>query len=136
MSQRPRVLPLDDETRRVLIRWLLIRPDAGNPWVFLSDRLHQRLRKKTVNSIWIKYFQPEYAETETHSAVTSKFGRHRFTTYWRVEQDLNRELVKYLRGDVPPGPGPDSRGAIDEYIHTYYEDVEEMYRERIFKLNL
>ena len=29
--ERPTVIPLDEETRRVLIDWLLIRPDNGDP---------------------------------------------------------------------------------------------------------
>ena len=35
------------------------------------------------------------------------------------------------------GVGPDDEpGAIDTYIHTYYEDIEPVYRENIFKLRL
>ena len=32
----PTIVPLDDETRRALIDWLLIRPDNGDPYVFLT----------------------------------------------------------------------------------------------------
>lgn len=135
-SRRPRVLPLDAEMRRVLLRWLLIRPDTGEPWVFLSKQLHTQLGNEGINNIWLEYFHPEYAETEDHREVTSHFGRHRFTTYWQVEQDVNRELVKYMRGDKSGGSVLDGRGAIDEYIHTYYEDVEELYRDRIFRFDV
>lgn len=135
-SRRPRVLPLDDETRRVLLRWLLIRPDTGEPWVFLSRQGHLQMENEAISGIWTDHFHPEYAETDAHRGLTSHFGRHRFTTYWQVEEEINRELVKYLRGDVTGGGVLDSRGAIDEYIHTYYEDVERLYRERIFKLHL
>lgn len=135
-SQRPRVLPLDDETRRVLLRYLLIRPDIEGPWLFLSESRHEQFTKQAVNQIWKRHFHPEYAETEQHRAVTSHFGRHRFTTYWRVEEDLNRELIKYMRGDTAGSARIDDRGAIDEYIHTYYEDIEPVYRERIYKLGV
>jgi integrase/recombinase XerD len=135
-SRRPRLLPLDDETRRVLLRWLLVRPDNGEPWLFLSKNQRTQLRRDNINDIWTEAFQPAYAETADHRAVTSHFGRHYFTTYWRVDQDVNRELVKYMRGDTAGSARIEDRGAIDEYVHTYYEDVEALYRENVFKLGL
>lgn len=135
-SQRPRLLPLDDETRRVLIRYLLIRPDNGEPWVFLSSNNHAKLGKEYINRPWKEAFHPEYEETEQYRAVTSHFGRHRFTTFWRVEQDLNRELIQYMRGDTNGSSSIRDRGAIDEYIHTYFEDIEEVYLENIYKLGI
>lgn len=135
-SRRPRLLPLDDELRSVLVRYLLIRPDNGEPWLFLSKNGQKQLRKNNINEVWKTYFHPEYAETEDHRAITSHFGRHYFTTYWRVKEDLNQELVKYLRGDTVGGSRLSDQGAIRHYLHTYYEDVEEVYRERIFKLNV
>ena len=91
---------------------------------------------KGVNRVWTDAFHPKYAETDDHRAVTSHFGRHRFTTYWRVGQDLNRELVKYMRGDTPGSGNIEDRGAIDHYIHTYYADIEPIYRENIYKLDI
>lgn len=135
-SKRPRVLPLDDEARRVLLRYLLVRPTNGTPEVFLSKTRHKKLNKQAVNDVWKDVFHPEYGETEEHRAVTSHFGRHRFTTYWRVGEDLNKEIIKYMRGDKFGSTNSDDRAAINDYIHTYYEDVEPIYRERIFKLNV
>lgn len=132
-SGRPRVLPLDDETQCVLTRYLLIRPDSGEPWVFLSEKGNQ-LQHQNITDIWRNTFHPEYAETEHHRPVLSHYGRHRFTTYWRVQQDLPRPLVKYLRGDCPGSGSIDDRAGIDEYIHAYYEDVAECYREDIYEL--
>lgn len=133
-SRRPRLLPLDAETRGVLSRWLRIRPQSGVPWVFCSWTTHGRLRRKAVNQVWKAAFHPEYAESEEHRAVTSHYGRHRFTTYWTVGQDLNRELVKYMRGDTPGSADIDERGAVDEYIHSYYPDVEYRYREQMYEI--
>lgn len=135
-SRRPRVLPLDDELRQLLTRYLLVRPDNGEPWLFLSQKSHSKINKKTVNKVWKDAFHPEYAETEQHRPVTSHFGRHRFSTWWRVEQDLNRELVKYMRGDKPGSISATSREAIDAYLHTYYEDIEELYLENVYKINI
>ena len=135
-SRRPRMLPLDDELRHALLQYLLIRPDNGEPWLFLSKNQRQQLRRKDINVVWKNTFHPEYAENEDFRAVTSHYGRHRFTTYWRVEQGLNRELIKYMRGDTPGSSTIEDRGAIDEYIHTYYEDIEPIYRERIYKFGV
>jgi hypothetical protein len=69
-------------------------------------------------------------------AFTSHYGRYRFTTYWHVEQDVNRELVKYMRGDKAGGSRLENKETMDTYLHTYYEDIEDLYRERIFPLGL
>lgn len=133
-SKRPRVLPLDDELRQLLIRYLLVRPDNGEPWMFLSKKSHSKINKKTVNQVWKDAFHPEYAETDEYRPVTSHFGRHRFSTWWRVEQDVNRELVKYMRGDKTGRKFVESREPIDAYLHTYYEDIKDLYLENIYKL--
>lgn len=135
-SQRPRILPLDDELRRVLSLYLRIRPDNGNPHLFLSQTKGQPLEHTSVNRIWKVYFHPDYAESENHEAITSHYGRHWFTTYWRIQKDINREKIKYMRGDVVGNTGLSGKAAIDEYLHTYYPDIEDIYREGIFKLNL
>lgn len=133
--RRPTVLPLDDELRRLWITYLLMRPDNGEPWLFLSHTSNTQLDDEAVNLAWKDAFHPEYAETETHRGVTSHFGRHRFTTYWRVEEGINEELIKYMRGDVE-GDLSKSTGAIKHYIHSYYEDIEDLYRKRIYKLGV
>lgn len=135
-SQRPRVLPVDDELRRLWIRYLLVRPDNDEPWLFLSRTNNTQVDDEAINNVWKRHFHPEYEETEHHRAVTSHYGRHRFTTCWRVEQDLNRELIKYMRGDTSAGGVNDQSGGIDHYIHSYYEDIEPVYRERIYKFGI
>ena len=134
-SRRPRVLPIDDELQKLLTHYLLTRPDTGEGWAFLTSLTHNKLDQEYVNRVWTTQFHPEYAETENHRAVTSHYGRHRFTTYWQVEQEINRELVKYMRGDTIEGELARKEG-IDDYVHTYYEDIEECYREHIFRLGV
>jgi integrase/recombinase XerD len=133
-SRCPRVLPLDDELQSVLTEYLLRRPTVDDPWVFLSKTNHNHLRRKAINTVWKNTFHPQYAETDRYRAVTSHYGRHRFSTYWRVEQDLTRELLQYLRGDTPGATEFSEIGALDEYLHTYYEDIEEIYRERMYSI--
>ena len=134
-SKRPRVLPLDEELRRTLIRYLLVRPDADTNAFFLSKQNHHPIDNEVVIRAWKKPFS-EYAADDRYRAINSHYGRHFFTTYWTVSQDLNRELVKYMRGDVVRHQTLGDRGAIDDYIHTYYEDIAPIYRERIYKFNL
>jgi integrase/recombinase XerD len=131
-STRPRLLPLDGELRALLDRYLLVRPDNGEPWLFISRKSHIQLDARAVNEVWKEWFHPEYAGTEDHRPVTSHFGRHRFTTYWRVGQDLNRQLVKYMRGDRT-GAYASHRG-MDAYLHAYYEDIEALYRAGMYQL--
>jgi integrase/recombinase XerD len=134
-SGRPRVLPLDRELRSVLTEYLLIRPDPDLPWVFLSNKGNQ-LNNQAVNRAWGHVFHPEYSETDHHRAVTSHYGRHFFTTYWRVEQNLDRSLVQYLRGDGPGCESIKDRSGIDEYVHTSYQHVNEIYRTTTFQLDI
>jgi integrase/recombinase XerD len=95
---------------------------------------HRPISAETVGRVWREAFLPEYGETDVHRAVTSHFGRHYFSTYWRVKQGLNRELLKYMRGDTTPEWLSRPQDALEEYIHTYFEDIEEIYRERNFEI--
>ena len=133
-SPCPRLLPIDEELRQILTRYLLIRPTNGKPELFLSKTRHLPINKQAVNNVWKETFHPEYIETDEYRAVTSHYGRHRFTTYWRVREGMNRELIKYMRGDRFGNSDADDRASINDYIHTYYEDIEPVYRERIFNL--
>lgn len=142
-SARPRVLPVDDELQRVLRDWLLVRPQNGTPWLFLTQHTQTQLDAASVNRAWTDAFHPQFAGSETRRAITSHYGRHRFTTFWRVNQELSRELVQYMRGDIlgewtPADSDGSQRGlaAIDDYLHAYYEDIATVYRERMYKLEM
>lgn len=128
-SKRPRVVPLDEEMRRVLIPWLLLRPDTDESYLSLSDSTNSQMERGAINAIWQKWFPEDYLqETEVYKPVTSHYGRHWFSTYWE-HQDISRELLKYLRGDKTSKDSIDDSDAVNDYIHTYYEDIGEMYRE-------
>ncbi|WP_435152510.1 tyrosine-type recombinase/integrase [Haladaptatus sp. DFWS20] len=92
-SENGRTLPLDDELRRVIIDSLFPRPDNGEPWLFLSETSNTKLKSKTVNEDWKKEFHPDYANLEVYDDVTSHFGRHYFSTYWRIEEGIDRERI-------------------------------------------
>ena len=135
-SKIPKVLPLDDEIRQVLIDYLLIRPDVDQPTLFLSDG-YNKMRLERVNQPWHEAFRPEYGETEQHKPVSSHFGRHFTTDYLKQEAELAREKVQYLRGDVIGGDRfSGDKAAIDTYLHGHYSKVKEPYLETIFKLGI
>lgn len=133
-SQQSRILPLDKETRYALRQYLLIRPDNGEPWVFLTAEQHRQLDSQDVSKIWHKYFRPKYDETDKHTAISSHYGRHHFSSYWRNKQNVAREYVKYMRGDVTSGGN--LKEGIDHYLHAYYEEIEPIYRDGVYQLGL
>lgn len=132
---RPTVLPLDEEARRLLIDWLLVRPDTGDEWVFMTHKGEQ-LNRTDIRYIWTQYWWPEYEfdEDDQHRSVTPHFARHHFGTYWKSDLDgVNREHVKYMRGDVTDTSIGRAHDALDHYVHTYYEDIEQLY-EKMYQL--
>lgn len=133
-SGNPRVLPLDDEAKRLLRQYLRRRPTVDSPYLFLAKQTDSNIAHQDVTSVWNDAFQPLYEENQRRRGVTSHYGRHRFSTFWRVEQDLSRPLVKYMRGDVPGTESIQDKAGIDEYIHAYYEDIEPVYRDNIYEL--
>ncbi|QCC51403.1 site-specific integrase [Halapricum salinum] len=134
-SANSRILPIDDELRRLFVQYLLIRPDADEPYLFLSQERNDQLWPKRINQMWKSAFHPEFAETEQYEPITSHYGRHYSTTYWGIDQNLPRELVKYMRGDELQDED-NQNDAIDTYLHPKYEDIEEVYRENVFKFGL
>lgn len=135
--EMPTVIPLDDETRRVLVDWLLIRPDNGSPWLFLTQKGKQ-MEKSSLGHIWRKHWWPEYeySEEDQYRSVTPHYARHWFSTWMRTQVGMSEPKVQYLRGDKM---GPDiksSRSAFHRYVHTYYDDVVDEYRASVFKLGL
>ena len=136
-SKRPRVLPLDDELRRVLLQYLLCRPDTGSPWVFLSKSGGKKMNYTNINDIWKKYFRPKYGPTEEYRGVSSHYGRHRFTTWFRLKKGWPRAKIKYLRGDLQSsGDLNSTKEAIDTYIHAEYEGIEDQFRRDSYKLGI
>jgi integrase/recombinase XerD len=48
---------------------------------------------------------------------------------------MEREHVQYMRGDRVQ-PLDDFPDPIDDYLHPNYENIEQTYREKIYKLDL
>ena len=50
-----------------------------------------------------------------------------------MQENVPQELVQYMRGDVPRS-GDGGNDAMDDYLHVFYSDIEDPYKERIYKL--
>lgn len=129
------ILPLDEETRQVIVDWLLIRPDNGKDALFFTDK-GKRPAHNDIAYFWRNYWWPEYEydEEDEFDSITPHWARHFFTTWWSNE-GIPRDQSKYMRGDKT-NEYNEKRSAIDNYVHEHYEDVEEVYREQIFQLRL
>lgn len=133
-SYRTRVLPLDSELRRTLLRYLLIRPENDEGWLFLTHNTHGKIRPQDCNRIWRAAFE-EFEVPPHRREITSHFGRHFFTTYWEIHQDIPTAFVHYMRGDDVTIDG-DEDVSLNYYLHTYYEDIEDVYRKQVFRFGL
>lgn len=58
-----------------------------------QGRHHALAIPEDVNRAWRRYLHPEYAETEDYREVTSHYGRHHFSSYWRLKDRASREQV-------------------------------------------
>ncbi|WP_136602228.1 tyrosine-type recombinase/integrase [Salinigranum halophilum] len=135
-SRRARVLPLDDEARRCLARYLLVRPTCGRDGMLLSKREKVPLTNKHVSRVWRQAMPDRLAEPGDKRPVRSHYGRHHFTTYWDVHRDWNSELVAYMRGDAAGSRNAGGSDSMSHYLHAHYEDIEAPYREQVFKLGV
>ena len=135
-SKNPAVLPIDYELRRLLVRWLLIRPSSDTDWLFVNDD-HSRLNARYVNRAWREGFHPRFEGSEQRKPLRSHYGRHWFTTFFRMEVGMNEALIQYMRGDVITGDldyedvvdGRRGSKAIYSYLHGHFEQIEGTYRE-------
>jgi integrase/recombinase XerC len=132
--RRATVVPVDAELRRVLYRWLAVRPNtvsAAEP-LFLSTRddWGERLTPPMVRSLVTKYARSMgwyHSGGDAAENVTPHYFRHFFTTHLR-DRTGDRGIVKYLRGDV-------ADDIIDTYTHNWGNRVRELYLEHIYELS-
>jgi integrase len=131
--KRATVVPVDDDLRRVLGRWLAVRPDTRSPAdpLFTStsrnwgtrltpDMVHHTVAGHARDRGW--YQSGGGAEVN----VTPHYFRHFFTTHLR-DRTGDRGVVKYLRGDV-------AQDIIDTYTHNWGDRVRETYESNIYRL--
>ena len=132
-GERPRILPLDRETRDALRAYLLIRPDASAPQVFLTVHGNQLAHSAINRETWYEAFS-EYREGSSSRQISSHYGRHFFSNYWDTklsEEGFPIKYVQYMRGDKISASEFESQ-SIDAYLRAFYEDIEGVYRDHIF----
>ena len=133
--KRPTVIPVDDELKNELKRWLAIRPDspsAAEPlFVYTAGDWGQRLTPRAVRNVVsghareVGWYRTGGDASEN---VTPHYFRHFFTTHLR-ERTGDRGIVKYLRGDV-------ADDIIDTYTHNWGDQVRETYEANIYSLRI
>ena len=131
--KRDTTIPIDDELRRALIRWLAIRPDSQSAaaplFLSTSDEWGQRLTPDMVHHMVETHARAHgwYREGGgVEENVTPHYFRHFFTTHLR-DRTGKRGVVKYLRGDV-------AQDVIDTYTHEWGNRVRQVYEANIYQL--
>jgi site-specific recombinase XerD len=131
--KRPTVIPIDEELKGTLVRWLAIRPDpvSDSEPLFVNTREQwgERIAPKDV-----RYIVEQHARDAgwyrsgggASENVTPHYFRHFFTTHLR-DATGDRGIVKYLRGDV-------ADDIIDPYTHNWGGRVREVYEANIYTL--
>jgi integrase/recombinase XerD len=128
-----RVVFFDDETARILKRWVSQRErfEAKTPALFIGEK-GGRLKRNGVYSMVVKYAErvglhdPKPTNPEDH--FTPHCFRHWFTTHLR-RAGMDREFIKALRGDR-------RREAIDIYDRIDREELRRSYLAYIPQLGL
>jgi len=132
--KRSTVIPVDDELRRGLRRWLAIRPDTPSPaeplFVSTAGDWGERLTARSVRH-YVRTYAEEMGWYEPGAGagenVTPHYFRHFFTTHLR-DRTGDRGVVKYLRGDV-------ASDVIDTYTHNWGDQVRETYVANIYRFD-
>jgi len=132
--KRDTVIPVDEELRTTLRRWLAVRPDTRSPAepLFLStrDRWGERVTPRMIRSAVTDHAERRgwhRSGGEAAENVTPHYFRHFFTTHLR-DRTGDRGIVKYLRGDV-------ASDVIDTYTHDWGDRVRTVYESNIYSLH-
>lgn len=128
-----RIVFFDDETSRVLKRWLTQRQmlTASTSALFIGEH-GERLRRHGVTHAVVKYAEKVGLHNPTSSRMEDHFSphcfRHWFTTHLR-RAGMDREFIKALRGDR-------RREAIDIYDRIDRQELRRAYLAFIPQLGL
>ena len=120
---------LDDECKRVLRRWIDIRPKLAEPGenaLFLNDR-GVRMGKRSANLIIESYAEKAgLHDSEAEDDLSRKFTHHcfrHFFTIYMSDRNVPRDYVLELRGDRR------KKQALDVYRHILKKKLRRVYLE-------
>jgi integrase/recombinase XerD len=124
----------DDETSRVLARWLRQRDETAKTDALFLDRFGNRLSSESVSRIVNKHavanglHDPTSDRHDLQNRLTPHCCRHAFTT-WLRRAKMPREFRQILRGDA-------IKDAVDTYDHVEGEELKASYLRCIPQLGL
>lgn len=119
-----RMVFFDDETARILKRWIWNREGIadGTSALFIGER-RERLKRSGVYNMVVKYAEAVGLSDADSDQLEDHFSphccRHWFTTYLR-KNGMKREFIQMLRGDR-------RKDAVDIYDHIDDQELRESY---------
>lgn len=134
--ERGTYVPIDKETKAVMLQWLAIRPPSrspAEPFLTLTvpgsvsipgDRLQADYIWDQVTD-WAEEQGWWSSDATLESNVSPHYFRHFFRTVFGARTD-DQLLVKYIRGDKDD--------AMDDYMHYWNELVRQPYLHSIYKI--
>lgn len=119
-----RIVFFDDETARILKRWMALREKMNPETKALFVGEHgERLNRNGVYSLVTKYAQAVGLHNPESNRIEDHFSphccRHWFTT-WLRRAGMSKDFIKVLRGDR-------RRDAVDIYDHIDKEELRRAY---------
>jgi integrase len=131
-------IPIDGEMKKALLNWLAVRPETSYPhplWVSPGgepNRLSTRVPGRKLTNYWAE--ETGLVGDGDNGAFTPHWFRHFFSTNMRVgrghhDDSIDRDLVKYIRGDVLDD-------IIEIYTHDWGDQVREKYLDAIYQFGI
>lgn len=151
-------IPIDDELKHALVRWLAARPETPNiptdPLFVTKEKDGDRYVRLTGYKLagmvedvadhmgWNNIEPPEDEEIKEFDDITHKWFRHFFSTHMRDPFDgMGVLFTSYFRGDGKPGhvaENPETIGdlSIDPYTDADWLPTRKHYLSNIYKFGL
>ena len=125
-------IPLDNETVRILKRYLRTRPNVNSDVLFISNmdkHMSEHLPLRTIKG-WANKLNFDSGNGKYSKIITPHWLRA-FGTMEMEKRKMNHSVVQYIRGDVP-------LSTMDGYSRSvlHPDDIKKDYEEHIFKFDL
>ncbi len=152
-TKKGKRLPIDREAKRVILDWLVMRPDTEHPHpLFYSEKKHTRPRSQ----YWLRSLKRylcdyglavEYVE-DNEKNMDLHFFRHFFSTNMQDEEGTYKGAnwswakVQIIRGDVGGGLNDNKRnsasisGLQGTYTHDWGDLIREPYLEDVYNFGI
>jgi len=136
--KRDTKIPIDEETKKALLDWLVVRPETSYPhplWVTPNgepDRIGETNPNEKLTNYWAE--ETGLVDDGNTGAFTPHWFRHFFTTNMKPgrghhDDSIAPSLVKYVRGDVEDD-------IMEVYTHDWGDQVREQYLDAIYNFGI